>query len=235
MCSDRWCLCRTKREVQGKNVWNKENHTLGWEDIHGIFLIPCISSAHSMMKLCEPHSQVLTLSLQLCVPLQQEPATSLQDFQDRGDIWPWKDPTVLCRRIDWKSEWDPMADSKMEDTFWLILSCQGQLRWAQCLIDSMSWPSVRWGGISYSEVVVNEYPISIFREGGAHIKPATCGGQLTFLWGWWCDIYMLGNAWLQCGHVLYLSIFLGAMGADAMTQVFMVLRLVIFAAVEWAT
>jgi hypothetical protein len=123
---------------------------------------------------------------------------------------------MLCRRIGWRTEGDPMADSKMEDTFSVILSCQGQLKWAQCLIDSMSWPSVKWGEIKHSEDVVNQDTIFIFRDLGAHVnhsvlgkwEPATCGGQFTFLCGWWCDIHMIGKAWLQSGYILYLSILL---------------------------
>jgi hypothetical protein len=106
----------------------------------------------------------------------------------------------------------------------------------------MSWPSVIWGEIRHSEDVVNEDPIFIFRELGAHLnhsvlgkwEPTTCGGQFLFLWGWWCDIHMTGKAWLQSGHNLYvcpscwtpcsyLSAQAGLMGTDAMTQTLMVL------------
>jgi hypothetical protein len=55
------------------------------EEIRGIFLIPFISSTHPNNEApCELLSQ-FTVSLQLCDPLQQEPASSLLHLQSWGD------------------------------------------------------------------------------------------------------------------------------------------------------
>jgi hypothetical protein len=45
VCRDRWCPCRTKGK-SSERMFDIKKTNSRWEEIHGIFLIVCISSAH---------------------------------------------------------------------------------------------------------------------------------------------------------------------------------------------